>query len=62
MEEPILNPSQQDMFHDLETSQKPEDLSFSSASSIQPAQKPPAMSISWLSQLQKEKKNTDWPR
>ena len=42
----------------MESSPKPEDLSLSSLA-IQPAQKPPAMPVSWLSQLQKKKKSPE---
>ena len=47
-----------DIFNEIEPSPKPEDLSFSSASSIRPAQRPPETSVSWSSQLQKKKKKT----
>ena len=62
---PVLN-TQQDMFNDLEPSPKPEDLhsSVSSilASSIPPAQKPPATLVFWSSQIPKKAKNTKLPR
>ena len=55
--------SQQDIFNDMKSfpSEKPEDLSLSSASSlpassIHPSQKPLATPVSWSSQIQ-EKKN-----
>ena len=45
------------MFIDTEPSPKPEDLSSSSANTIQPAQKPPATPVSWSSQLLKKKES-----
>ena len=63
--QPSLNPTtshptflSQDMFIDTEPSPKPEDLSlFSSASTIPPAQRPPATPVYWSLQLQKKKKS-----
>ena len=61
MEEPALNTAkcntQTNIFSNTEPSPKPEDLSFSSsASTVPPAQMPPATPVSWSSQLQKKKK------
>ena len=68
MDEPTLNPptfnptnASQDIFHNTEPSSKPEDLSLSSsASTIPPAQRPPATPVSWWTQIKKnQKKSTD---